>query len=366
MSDPFDGVVESSSRLIAAFRAVETAEGCALIKDELAAALAGKQALEEVEHSLPAYDPATCLAQGQPVLQRRTKASRFAFRARWFDDRILAALAGGTGQQQQQQQAVPRQVVLLGSGMDTRAWRLALPPGVWWCEVDRPGVLAAKQAVLSRQGAQAPANNITTAASSTQTPCPATAATNGVDSATDCAVGRSGNVSSSSACDGAWAHPLRAAQWWGVEHDVTKAGWVDALARCGWRREQPTVWVAEGLIVYLEQRSAEWVLHQITDNSAPGSVMVLGLLTEDSIAIFAGEQYAGAALVKEFRSGVPRDAAPYFAQLGWRLCEEFDYVGITEEYMCRGMQASLAAASQLDVSEHDLRHCFRFFTAVKP
>ena len=33
------------------------------------------------------------------------------------------------------------QVVLLGSGMDTRPWRLDLPAGVHWFEVDQQDVL---------------------------------------------------------------------------------------------------------------------------------------------------------------------------------------------------------------------------------
>ncbi|GFR48857.1 hypothetical protein Agub_g10811, partial [Astrephomene gubernaculifera] len=46
------------------------------------------------------------------------------------------------------------QVVLLGSGLDARPWRLALPPGLRWLEVDRRDVLAAKQARLRALGAE--------------------------------------------------------------------------------------------------------------------------------------------------------------------------------------------------------------------
>ncbi len=48
------------------------------------------------------------------------------------------------------------QVVLLGAGMDTRAWRLELPPGVAWFEVDTADVLGAKRAIMTRAGAQWP------------------------------------------------------------------------------------------------------------------------------------------------------------------------------------------------------------------
>jgi hypothetical protein len=46
------------------------------------------------------------------------------------------------------------QVVLLGAGMDSRPWRLALPPGVAWFEVDRQDVLHAKAGTLQQHGAQ--------------------------------------------------------------------------------------------------------------------------------------------------------------------------------------------------------------------
>lgn len=39
-------------------------------------------------------------------------------------------------------------------GMDTRPWRLPLPPNVSWFEVDRADVLAAKTATLGRAGVQ--------------------------------------------------------------------------------------------------------------------------------------------------------------------------------------------------------------------
>ena len=45
------------------------------------------------------------------------------------------------------------QVVNLGAGMCTRAWRLNLPEGVKWFEVDRSDVLSAKWKVLTAAGA---------------------------------------------------------------------------------------------------------------------------------------------------------------------------------------------------------------------
>ncbi len=49
--------------------------------------------------------------------------------------------------------AVLGQVILLGAGMDTRAWRLSLPAGVQWWEVDVTEVLRAKRVIMERAGA---------------------------------------------------------------------------------------------------------------------------------------------------------------------------------------------------------------------
>jgi len=53
------------------------------------------------------------------------QAGRLAVRTWWFDRRFAEALSGKLSSN-----AAPRQVVLLGAGMDTRAWReLGFPAG---------------------------------------------------------------------------------------------------------------------------------------------------------------------------------------------------------------------------------------------
>ncbi|MFG2681065.1 SAM-dependent methyltransferase [Streptomyces sp. NPDC048392] len=58
-------------------------------------------------------------------------------RSRFFDDYLLTAARSGC-----------RQVVLLGAGLDTRAFRLDWPTGVHLFEVEVPAVLAFKERVL--------------------------------------------------------------------------------------------------------------------------------------------------------------------------------------------------------------------------
>lgn len=99
-------------------------------------------------------------AEEQAASGRTYQITRVAIRTLWFDRQLLAALdaerqpqpllsdlsidgggddtsrAGGGGgdcaagvRLSLRRNATPRQVVLLGAGMDTRAWRLALPAG---------------------------------------------------------------------------------------------------------------------------------------------------------------------------------------------------------------------------------------------
>jgi methyltransferase (TIGR00027 family) len=63
-------------------------------------------------------------------------------RTRYFDDVLLAASGWAA------------QIVLLGAGLDTRAYRLGLPPEATVFEIDQPGTLAAKESVLSAEGAR--------------------------------------------------------------------------------------------------------------------------------------------------------------------------------------------------------------------
>lgn len=114
-----------------------------------------------------------------PAAQR--PLGRIIIRTLYFDRVVTGNAAPGC------------QVVLLGSGMDTRPWRLALPPRVAWFEVDQADVLRAKQALMSKRGAAFRA-------------------------------ARQGYGG-----DGAAQHPLRAASWSGVTADLQQPGWSKRL-----------------------------------------------------------------------------------------------------------------------------------------
>ncbi len=110
-----------------------------------------------------------------------------------------------------------RQVVILASGLDTRPYRLRWPHGTTVYEIDRPEVLDFKSDVLRGLGARLTANR--------------------------CAVGID-----------------------------LRQDWLAALRRVGYDAAQPTVWIAEQLLVgYLPPDAQNRLLHDVTAVSAAGS-----------------------------------------------------------------------------------------------
>jgi methyltransferase (TIGR00027 family) len=170
----------STAYWIAAARARETARPDALFQDPYAAALAGERgfAMLDRQEQLASRD--------NPFLVIRT---------RYFDDVLVAA--GGW----------VKQVVLLGAGFDTRAFRLPLTADVTFFELDHRDVFETKERVLAEQGAIADR-----------------------------------------------ARKL-------VPVDLTGV-WTDELTRSGFDPQAPTLWLAEGLFFYLEPADVPWVLRQ--------------------------------------------------------------------------------------------------------
>jgi methyltransferase (TIGR00027 family) len=123
-----------AARLMAANRAVETTRRDPLYRDPFAHELAGDDgwaAWHAVrQSSWPGY------ASGpDPFLTILT---------RFFDDALVSAV----------KKAAITQVVIVGAGMDTRAFRLEWPSDVQLFEVDTADVFAHKERVLNRLGAQ--------------------------------------------------------------------------------------------------------------------------------------------------------------------------------------------------------------------
>ncbi|CAM5233858.1 SAM-dependent methyltransferase [Streptomyces fumanus] len=125
-------------------------------------------------------------------------------RSRFFDEHLVAAARAGC-----------RQVVLLGAGLDTRAFRLDWPTGVHVFEVADPALLAFKEYVLDG----APAS-----------------------------CGRRSAVGADPAGD-----------------------WRAELLAAGFDPARPTAWLAETLLYHLPPETVESVVTAMTELSAPGS-----------------------------------------------------------------------------------------------
>jgi methyltransferase (TIGR00027 family) len=126
--DPAPAANSGTASWIAAARARESERADRLFRDPYASALAGtlgRSALEASERASGGEN------QFLPI------------RTRFFDD-VLEAEADKLDQ-----------VVLLGAGLDTRAFRLGLPDRLRWFEIDRPDVFVQKERVLGELGAVA-------------------------------------------------------------------------------------------------------------------------------------------------------------------------------------------------------------------
>lgn len=132
-------------------------------------------------------------------------ADNMAARTRFFDDFFTEATHAGI-----------RQVVILASGLDSRAYRLDWPSGTVVYEVDQPEVIDFKTRVLAEQGSEPTADRRT------------------------------------------------------VSIDL-RDDWPAALRAAGFDPALPTAWSAEGLLGYLPPDAQDRLLDTVTALSAPGS-----------------------------------------------------------------------------------------------
>lgn len=186
-----------------------------------------------------------------------------AIRTRFFDDQVLAADL--------------RQVVLLGVGLDSRAFRLDWPDGVRLFELDLPDLFAFKEPVVADSGEVARCERILVRA----------------DLRED------------------WLRPLEAA---------------------GFDASVPTAWVAEGLLPYLAAEDNDRLLVVIDVASAPGSTLAFDHLDGGAADRAAMRDTAGAvrSMGTELISTVA-DPTAWLAGHGWRS-EVFRVPKLGEDY----------------------------------
>ena len=122
MAEPPVSHVSDTALWVAAYRAMESARPDALFVDRLAELVAGARG-----RAIVAAAPRG-LGTGWSLVTR----------TKLIDDLFLASIAAGCDR-----------VLNLAAGMDTRPYRLALPPGLTWVEADLPGIIDEKERLLA-------------------------------------------------------------------------------------------------------------------------------------------------------------------------------------------------------------------------
>jgi methyltransferase (TIGR00027 family) len=185
-------------------------------------------------------------------------ARYFGLRTRVLDDFLLRSVRTG-----------PRQVVLLGAGLDTRAFRLDWPSGCVVFEIDRAGVLDFKRQVL--------------------TDLSATPRTERVPVAAD-----------------------------------LRADWVGSLTGVGFDPAAPSVWLAEGLLFYLPGPAETYLLGMVDRLTTAGSALAFEakwekdlLAYRDSSIYTATREQIGIDLLHLFDKGPRPDSMNTLTAQGW-------------------------------------------------
>lgn len=114
--------VSDTALMVAACRAMETTEPDGLIRDPFAERLAGRRGM--------------AIARGMPILEWMRYG--VGIRAKFIDEILTDILRDGQ----------IKTVLNLGSGLDTRPWRLELPSALRWIEADFPAMLEYKREKL--------------------------------------------------------------------------------------------------------------------------------------------------------------------------------------------------------------------------
>ncbi len=198
--------VGATAVLVAAARASETDRDDPLIRDPYAKVLvagAGTGVWSFMQDADFVSKVADADAEAAAIFQHM--GSYQAVRTHFFDDFFAGAVQAGI-----------RQIVILASGLDSRAYRLPWPAGTTVYEIDQPKVLEYKAATLDEHGVL----------------------------------------------------PLATRR--AVPMDL-RFDWPKALREAGFDASVPTAWLAEGLLMYLPADAQDRLFEHITELSAAGS-----------------------------------------------------------------------------------------------
>jgi methyltransferase (TIGR00027 family) len=199
--------VGSTAVMVAAARAIETEQADALIRDPYARLLVSNAGAAVLWESM--LDPEVVAKieaiDAESAARMQHMRGYQAVRTHFFDTYFADSVAAGI-----------RQVVILASGLDSRAYRLDWPAGTTVYEIDQPQVLDYKSSTLAESGATPSADRREVA----------------IDLRED---------------------------------------WPAALRAAGFDPAKPTAWLAEGLLMYLPAEAQDKLFTQIGELSAAGS-----------------------------------------------------------------------------------------------
>ena len=198
--------VGATATLVAAGRAMASRDPDGLINDPFAEPLVRAVGLDFFTKMMDGELDLTAFENFSPE-RAQAMVHGMAVRTKYFDDYLLNAARSGV-----------RQVVILASGLDSRAYRLPWPAGTVVYEIDQPQVIEFKTTTLADIGAEPTATRRT------------------------------------------------------IPIDL-RADWPAALAAAGLDTSAPTAWLAEGLLIYLPPEAQDRLFDNITALSAPGSTI---------------------------------------------------------------------------------------------
>ncbi len=241
---------------LAAARTVESGRGDRLIDDPYARGLflaAGASLPMRLDW------PATGEAVSDAEALHLHGSRYIGLRTRVYDDALLAGAGAGASQ-----------AVILGAGLDTRAFRLELPAVFTVFELDQPKILRFKAAALAGQGAQPRCRHVAL----------------GVDLRED------------------WPARLRG------------HGFVPELA---------TAWIAEGVLPYLPPDAQLVLIDRIRTLSAPGSTLAFDRIAGDPTTGGRLEELSarsGIEMDRLLACGAGPDLAGVLRRGGWTVHEQ--------------------------------------------
>ncbi len=198
--------VGATATMVAAGRAMATKDPRGLIHDPFAEPLVRAVGVDFFTKMMDGELDLDAI-ENSSLVRVQAMVDGMAVRTKYFDDYFLNATGGGI-----------RQVVILASGLDSRAYRLPWPDATVVYEIDQPRVIEFKTGTLAGIGAEPTATRRT------------------------------------------------------VPIDL-RADWPTALRAAGLDTTAPTAWLAEGLLIYLPPEAQDRLFDNITALSAPTSTI---------------------------------------------------------------------------------------------